>query len=195
MFHLKRKLPHILQSYLQPQPQTTNEISENDRLAYLASQSAYNGDEYTQKLREKGYKLQEQSDEYKVFSHPSKKGIISFRGTTVPKDFYSDLHIAHNSTFDPRFSQAANLAKKYPDYLVTGHSLGGSLAVHAGKQSGNETIVFNPGSGMYGLDYKNAKVFKSTNDIISDRLKGDQPIYKVQGDHSLNTFNFLDDNS
>lgn len=194
MYHLKKEIfPALVQSYAQKKPEKTLEISPNDKFAYWASQAAYGNDTFTQKLFNEGYTKRESNPEYLIFSHPSKPGLIAFRGTKTPKDFYSDLQIAYNFPVDSRFRKARQLAEKYPNYILTGHSLGGSLAIDASKKEGNPAIVFNPGSSIYGLDYGGAKVYKSTNDIISDRLRGLNPIYETKGDHSLSSFEFLND--
>jgi hypothetical protein len=193
MYHLKNAAFNAFNAYLRADAPTNNQIDPYDRVAYLASQSAYGDEKSIQALKEQGYTVESKKDNYTIFSHPTEKGVIAFRGTKTPRDLYSDLNVAYNLPYDQRFVEARQLAEKYPDYLLTGHSLGGSLAIDAAKKSKNESVVFNPGSSMYGLNYGQTKVYKSSNDPISDRLIGDKPIYSAKGDHSLSTFDFLND--
>jgi len=97
--------------------------------------------------------------ETKVFVHPgSKEVVVAFAGTRPwrPRDLATDLAIARgtlSSTARARSAENALAAVKraMPGYhvIVTGHSLGGSLAEHAAKQdSRREAVAFNPGRGV-----------------------------------------------
>lgn len=94
--------------------------------------------------------------ETKVFVHPgSKEVVVAFAGTRPwrPRDLNSDLALARGTlskTARARSAEAALAAVKraMPGYhvVVTGHSLGGSLAEHAAQvDSRNEAVSFNPG--------------------------------------------------
>jgi predicted alpha/beta-fold hydrolase len=84
--------------------------------------------------------------------------IISFRGTKEFKDLVSDYHILMgteegNKRFKKAIVQARDakaLADRYRYRLVTtGHSLGGTLALYAGRAVGaDRCYLYNPGMSV-----------------------------------------------
>jgi len=92
------------------------------------------------------------------YSKSLNKAVVAYRGTrpTNIRDLTADAAIAMNTHgLHPRFIKAAALArktlKKYgrENVRLTGHSLGGSLALYANQQLGDdavETNVYNPGA-------------------------------------------------
>jgi len=84
-----------------------------------------------------------------------RRGIVAYRGTEL--DNRSDL-LADAAIFmgvermTPRFSRALGAAReamdRYGDVHVTGHSLGGTQAMHVTKELGVESHVYNPGRGF-----------------------------------------------
>lgn len=106
-----------------------------------------------------GYELDEKFNdfEYALYvNHAEKKRIIGYRGTeiTAVKDYISDLHIllgtqSWNARFDASVHVYDEAKKMYPDYhsIVTGHSLGGTIAYFIAKRfMPDRCVVFNPGS-------------------------------------------------
>ena len=64
-----------------------------------------------------------------------------------------------------------NTAKKYgkENVQVTGHSLGGSQAVHVGMKYGVQGTAFEPGSGVAGA-FRRAR--QDLGDFASNKLSG-----------------------
>lgn len=136
------------------------------------SEVAYHfSDEQLQKLAKQAYETQPKgldgavfvpalSDyETKVFVHPgSREVVVAFAGTRPwrPRDLATDLAVARGTlskTARARSAEAALAAvrRAMPGYhvVVTGHSLGGSLAEHAAKvDSRYEAVSFNPGRSI-----------------------------------------------
>ena len=106
-----------------------------------------------------GFELEEKFNEFEYalyVNHEKKTWIIGYRGTEVTaiKDYISDLNILLGTqAWNERFSHSVHVyeeAKKiYPEYhsIVTGHSLGGTIAYFIAKKFLPDRCVgFNPGS-------------------------------------------------
>lgn len=106
-----------------------------------------------------GFELDEKFNEFEYalyVNHAKKTWIIGYRGTevTAVKDYISDLNILLGTqSWNERFNASVHVyeeAKKmYPDYhsVVTGHSLGGTIAYFIAKKFLPDRCVgFNPGS-------------------------------------------------
>ena len=100
-----------------------------------------------------------------VITRPDGSAVVSYRGTDHISDLAPDFQIAlgyhHNPMLQSmgaaasqwagdrfagarsRFSEAKT---KHDRVTLTGHSLGGTLALHAARHHGARAIVFNPGS-------------------------------------------------
>ena len=93
-----------------------------------------------------------------VFVNPAtKKAVLAFRGTDPKnvRDLASDALIAAGlQGISPRFRTSEKVAKaamaKYgaANVVATGHSLGGSQALHVNRRQGLETHAFSPGAGF-----------------------------------------------
>ncbi len=129
----------------------------------VLSQAAYDPVKFKSSYQQLGYEIDPDLTQPSrtVFYNKSKnKAVIAYKGTD-PKHI-SDL-IADGQIFNGmdeylsgRFRGAEkayrNTAKKYgkENVQVTGHSLGGSQAVHVGRKYGVEGTAFEPGSGVAG---------------------------------------------
>ena len=134
--------------------------------------------------------------------------IFSFRGTqpTNLSDIKSDLNILiNNKENDDRFKYCLkavenfiNIPKYKNSYIVlTGHSLGGSIAMYIADKLSLPCIVFNPGSSIefnINLDHKKLIIHKIFEDIIcaSAGFVGSVFIYKTRKEglaaHTLDNF-------
>lgn len=135
-----------------------------------------------------GYNLDtELSDEnHVVIEKPDGSAIVAYRGTdpTNVNDLMADTLILTGKYKDAvdlqgtRFNKAdeyyRNAVNKYNNVDLTGHSLGGSMAIAIGSIYGTKSVVFNPGSspfdlaGRTDLPEHNAKVYKTDAlDLVS----------------------------
>lgn len=114
-----------------------------------------------------------------TFTNDRGEAIVSYRGTnpTNLDDLAADLHIVTGSRKHKRFDEAEDLARrvkaKYGDKKVqaTGHSLGGTRALHVNKKLGLNAHVFNPGAGIGDtVDADNVRVVRNKDDLISKAL-------------------------
>jgi hypothetical protein len=79
--------------------------------------------------------------------------------------------------------------------ITTGHSLGGTKAIESANDIGAKAVVFNPGTGVFGLKTKDHKVYVHEKDKIASRVRGSN-VTKIRGgskykpleNHSINTF-------
>lgn len=82
--------------------------------------------------------------------------VLAFRGTVLTdlSDLAADLDIAKGKRENERWKATLDLVdsllKKYPHLELTGHSLGGALALYAYQKYGLPTRVYNPGSSPSG---------------------------------------------
>jgi len=167
------------------------------------------------------------NDDMSVYYNPiQKKAVVAYRGTrpTNVFDLAADYAISHNFEGNhPRFKRAAKLARKAIDKYgkgnvrLTGHSLGGSLALYANQELGDdavETTVFNPGHSLEwkqraknrALSYTNqgrklkekTKIYAHPADLVSLGFHSKHNPYQVYlmkdktfdpiGKHGLKTF-------
>lgn len=170
---------------------------DEEALAYYSSQAAYGSSDYEKRLAESGYHADPElsSRRAKVFSKKGGKTYVAYKGTNPlnPNDLEADAAIAlgvHKR--HGQFREASDLAKrvkdKYGDKVIaTGHSLGGTKAIESANDQGLKAIVFNPGTGLAGLDTGEHKVFLKSGDPISSRVRGSN-VTKSRGGHSLGGF-------
>ena len=166
-----------------------------DADAYLASQAAYGSEQHHEQLLHKGYQVDRTLSTRNIRTY-TKKGntIVALRGTHLPNlsDLEADKDIVLGTTrTNPQFMQAEYITKKakqkYGTVLVTGHSLGGTKAIHAANKVGAKAIVFNPGTGINPLFTGNHTVYRKNKDFISARTRG-KNIRVSAGGHSLSDF-------
>jgi hypothetical protein len=122
---------------------------------------------------------------------------IAYRGTELsnPDDLLADLHIAVGSRNHKRFRDAEELAvrtqNKYENkkVKVTGHSLGGTQALHVNERLGHEARVYQPGASILGTDRvrnHNVEVVRHEKDIVSSGLqKGREKRITLNGNRGI----------
>jgi hypothetical protein len=115
-------------------------------------------------------------------NHPS-EAVLAFRGTVGRwGDLKTDWHIAygkHASTdrFLTAVEKYLQVSSKYPKITVTGHSLGGSQAIHVAKIMGVRCYAFSPGQG---LDPEYPAALNKYPNITTLRIRGD-PVSALSG--------------
>ncbi len=132
----------------------------SDRALRDISGAAYGTNEEKRRVAEEhGLQLVRSQGEKSVYvDETNKQVIVGHRGTdpSKSKDLFADLAVGLGlEKYHPRFKRAARqekaLEREYPgyDFIITGHSLGGSVAQHTGKSKRVKKVVtFNKGSGI-----------------------------------------------
>ncbi len=132
-------------------------------LAYMAK-AAYHRNDMSQEVYQLGYTVDEDlsdsnvSDTDHIYTTFTKNGkaVVAYRGTNPfnTSDLHADLAISNGTySWHGRFTGAemayVNAVNKYgkDNVQVTGHSLGGSQALHMGRKFGAHGAVFAPGMG------------------------------------------------
>lgn len=107
------------------------------------------------------------------------KAVVAYRGTdpTNVDDLLADKDIAGGKREHRRFNEALHVAKKaqekYKDIEVTGHSLGGTQALHVYETLGVRARVYNPGSTPKGQQLKRhangtaPEIVRHEDDLVS----------------------------
>jgi hypothetical protein len=123
------------------------------------ARAAYDTEKYSKDFEAQGYVLDKEltDGDRSVFHNPqSKKAVVSFRGTRTSNllDLAADLKIARGSQgesirFKRSTAQTKRVVAKYgkENVSLTGHSLGGSQAIHVGEKLGLQSHAYNPGIG------------------------------------------------
>lgn len=161
-------------------------VSEKNPMARL-SQQAYNPnhDEVDKQISDTGYKVdRELSTPDATVFNKNGEAVIAYRGTNWKNldDLAADAHIAFGSRKHKRFEDAEDIAyrtrMKYKKIKATGHSLGGTQALHVNKKYGIDAVAFNPGSGLFGgyeadnHQRDNARIVRNPGDIIARNAVG-----------------------
>jgi hypothetical protein len=138
------------------------------------------------KAAELGYQVDKDlsTENHTVFFDPyTKKTVVAYRGTIPTKvdDLLADVDIAKGNRKHQRFADALEVAqrtnKKYgqDNVTLTGHSLGGTQALHASEYFGNNAHVYNPGSSpLFEQGFKrtdNKKIERREDDLVSSGYK------------------------
>lgn len=153
---------------------------KNDLHAQLSEAAYKNPDEAARRASTYGYKVDRDlsNDNATTFVNDRGEAIISYRGTrpTNLDDLAADAHIVMGSRKHKRFDEAEDLARrvkgKYQKVQATGHSLGGTQALHVNKKLGIDAHVFNPGAGIGdSVDTDNVRVVRHQDDLVSKALQ------------------------
>lgn len=178
-------------------------MNEVDLHSYYASQAAYGSSKHHNLLLSKGYQQDPSlsSYNYRTYHRPDRT-IVSYKGTNPLhiSDLKADIAIGtgtqkSNPEFQKAFLTAKQAKEKYKNQIITtGHSLGGTKAIEAANAINAQSVAFNPGTGIKGLETSKHKVYVNEGDIIAARTKGTN-VTKVKGtvltplkSHSLNSF-------
>ncbi len=81
------------------------------------------------------------------------KHVLVFEGTTSKSDWFNNIKQwagAKSKQYDLAVRVARKAKAKYPNLIITGHSLGGGLAREAALVTGSEAITFNAATGKLG---------------------------------------------
>ena len=108
------------------------------------------------------------------------------RGTTQSsvKDLNSDLKLTARSMRKwgsiPRMEESLKRYRHYKsvhasrgieDFSTTGHSLGGGVALHIAKNTGDRAVVFNPSlpvtRAMDKVSIPNSRIIRTNYDVVS----------------------------
>ena len=184
----------------------TVKVNESNPFARM-SQLAYNTnfDEVDKNILDAGYSVDRELSNPNaiVFKKGNDEAVIAYRGTNPSNldDLHADAHIAVGSRKHKRFNEAVDLAKKtqqkYKKVKTTGHSLGGTQALHVNKLTGLDAIAYNPGSGLlsgYEADeylHPRAKIVKNPNDLIARNARGVNTKHVSSGKRTWSTFKNL----
>ena len=157
----------------------------NAGYAHYKNKSIYHINIKTSNKNIKSSMLPESNKEYMAYTYQSLI-IVAYRGTQMNyKDMFADVNIIVGNHHNiKRFTEAylfyQIIRKNYPNkkIILTGHSLGGSLALHVHNITNCDTIVFNPAVGL-DSNYKDylVKVRKKSNNkhenLTTHKIKGD----------------------
>lgn len=134
-------------------------------------------------------------------SYDKQTAVLGFKGTDPSNvdDMISNYHILFGKAKGcKKFIEAENLymevKDKYPCVKVTGHSLGGSQAIHISKLFGVQCWAWNPGQGIsedYLTNtriYPNIKTYHIVGDLISEiaGLENPRGVYRFPSVSSKN---------
>lgn len=165
----------------------TYKPTEIEKVAIMLSAYSYSG-VYARKDYKKYEYIKEESSKniavYRYKSLFSDNIFIAYRGTNDREDIIPDMYIVRNkheisNRFDAALDKYDDIKKKYPKAKihVTGHSLGGALAIWVltKRKSCYKGYVFNPGYNGYltpkiNLNHDNLKVFMVKGDIICNTI-------------------------
>lgn len=174
-------------------------LTDEDMLMAKLSRLAYGKIENLHISDDLQYVIEE--DYMAAYNDRDSLSIIAFRGTNPSKieDIVTNIHILYgNSSQCERFRKSESIylsyKKKYREVAVTGHSLGGSQAIHVAKLFGCPCWAWNPGQGLseeYLKDrkiYPNIRTYHVVGDPISEiaGLENPKNLLRFQGSSSKN---------
>ena len=133
------------------------------------------------------WELASTSNEESVFvNRLEKKMVFAAKGTNPSsiKDLKSDLKLTAKSIRKwgsiPRMEESLKRYRHYKnvhasrgieDFSATGHSLGGGVALHIAKNTGDRAVVFNPSlpvtRAMDKVSIPNSRIIRTNYDVVS----------------------------
>ncbi len=176
----------------------SSSLTNRDRLYAKFSTYAYvtNDRESVQDILDSehpGWSCLHNGDEHTVFyNNIEKKAVFAAKGTDPKnmKDISSDLKLTLKPIKRwneiPRMKSSQEYYQDHLDYIswkygitsmdVTGHSLGGSVALYISDKTGSHATVFNPGvpslKSLRRYNIPNSRIVRTTNDIVSRGFRG-----------------------
>jgi hypothetical protein len=176
---------HNFSSYLTPKAENTPNLTGLSRTLATISNVAY--DTNRPEIID-GYKYDSSLSNQLVAVYKNDQNIIlGFRGTSKFQDLKTDLEIVKGSSNDIQFREAESIYQKvknlYPNLniIATGHSKGGSLALHLNRLHNIRAEVFNPGVGFISSN-------PNSNNATLHVIKGD-PISSLSGVKNIGKLN------
>lgn len=169
-------------------------LTVSDKLHARFSQLAYdwnNRDHVQQQLaaNHPGWGLMHANNEYSVFVHHGEGKMVFANKGTNPldiQDLKSDLKLTSRSMTKwggiermEKSNEHYKAWKKYAEstaginnFTITGHSLGGGVALHIARfNGGDKAIVFNPAlpvtRAMDNVSIPNSRIIRTNHDIVS----------------------------
>jgi len=152
-------------------------LSETQKEYALLSDVAYKSggsrgkESYLRRTGLGEYKLDKtlSNKNHSVLVHGDGRTVVSFRGTKETSDIGTDLLLGlgvekHSKRFQDSGEVVDQVIKKYgrDNLVLTGHSLGGSIAHTLGRERDLEVHAFNPGSAV-----------SHVRDTLGTHLRGD----------------------
>ena len=130
-----------------------------------------------------GYQLDNELSDinHKVYYNKDKdrdnRLLVTYRGSSNLNDFITDGHLAFGSLRNTkRYDESADVLRKAKSKynedkaLITGHSLGGSIAKAVAKKD-DKIISYNSGNGLFGANFNtksnNIKNYRTNGDLVS----------------------------
>ena len=161
-----------------PKVSKQKSVDDKDKIfVQMSKQSYIKPDDRKANLAGYTYLAQQSDIENAVYENSDdKKLIIAFRGSAKLKDLKADLGIAtglleKTSRHDSTEELVKKLKTLFPDYSITltGHSLGGSLAVSMSSKHNIPAVVFNAGHTIGKSKHKDSdiKFYTKEGDPVS----------------------------
>ncbi len=161
-----------------PKVSKQKSVDDKDKIfVQISKQSYIKPDDRKATLAGYTYLAQQSDIENAVYENSDdKKLIIAFRGSAKLKDLKADLGIAtglleKTSRHDSTEELVKKLKTLFPDYSITltGHSLGGSLAISMSSKHNIPAVVFNAGHTIGKSKHKDSdiKFYTKEGDPVS----------------------------
>jgi hypothetical protein len=168
-----------------------------DRVAIEAAKAAYKSNTDREKLSKIGlqYMPELSTTEVAVWDEDGLP-VVAFRGSANADDAHTDAHLAvgrieSTARWKRNLEQVKKIAEHYGftekkgNVLFSGHSLGGTIALHmAGRYKDSYAVALNPGAGVGFYPKSRAHIYSVRGDVVSALA----PIAKRK-DHKLTLLN------
>jgi hypothetical protein len=144
---------------------------DHHTMAHLSSMSYMAPD----KRLGSGYQSHLSNNEIAVYKLPN-KNVVAIRGSAAKGDVITDAALAggflgSTGRWKRTKEQLERVKRELGDFELTGHSLGGALALkYAQENPQTKTVVFNPGAGAGDVGQKhgdNSTIYSTVGDTVS----------------------------